>query len=67
MLAKVTIFDRPLVPEDEPAWLVLMDLKDIIELVVAPVHSDDCISYLESKIIEHRHRYKELFPGVRLL
>lgn len=56
----------PLVPEDEPAWLVLMDLKNIIELVVAPVHSDDSISYVESKTIEHRHRYKDLFPGVRL-
>lgn len=63
MLAKVvTIFDW-----DEPAWLVLMDLKDIIELVVAPVHSDDSISYLERNIFVHRHRYKELFPGVRLL
>lgn len=30
-----------LVPEDEPAWLVLMTLKDITELVVSPVHSDD--------------------------
>lgn len=44
----------PLVPEDDPAWLVLMDLKDITELVVAPVHSDDSLAFLESKIIEHR-------------
>lgn len=53
-------------PENEPAWLVLMDLKDIVELVVAPVHTDESISYLESKIVEHRQRYQELFPGVRL-
>lgn len=56
----------PLVPENEPAWLVLMDLKDIVELVVAPVHTDESISYLESKIVEHRQRYQELFPGVRV-
>lgn len=56
-----------LVPEDDLAWLVLMDLKDIVELVVAPVHTDESISYLESKIVEHRQRYEELFPGVRLL
>lgn len=55
------------VPEKEPAWLVLMDLKDIVELVVAPVHNDESISYLESKIIEHRQRYQELFPDARLL
>lgn len=55
------------VPEDEPAWLVLMDLKDITELVVAPVHSDDSLAFLESKITEHRQRYKELFPDIKLL
>ena len=56
-----------LVPGNEPAWLVLMALKYIVELIVAPVHTDESISYLESKIVEHRQRYEELFPGVKLL
>ncbi|XP_054592203.1 uncharacterized protein [Nothobranchius furzeri] len=56
-----------LVPENEPAWLVLMDLKDITELVVAPVHSDDSLAFLESKILEHRQRYQALFPDIKLL
>lgn len=56
-----------LVPENEPAWHVLMDLKDITELVVAPVHSDDSLAFLECKIIEHRQRYQVLFPDIRLL
>lgn len=51
-------------PENEPAWLVLMDLKDIVELVVAPVRTDESISYPESKIVQHRQRY---LPGGRLL
>lgn len=55
------------VPEGEPAWQVLMDLKDIVELVVSPVHTDESISYLEMKISEHRKRYQELFPNVKLL
>lgn len=54
-------------PENEPAWVVLMVLKDIVELVVALVHTDESISYLESKIVEHRQRYQELFSCVRLL
>lgn len=54
-------------PENEPAWVVLMVLKDIVELVVALVHTDESISYLESKIVEHRQRYQELFCCVRLL
>lgn len=46
-----------LVPEDEPAWLLILDLKDIVELVVSPVHSDEPVAFLEFKICEHRHRH----------
>lgn len=49
-----------IVPEDEPAWLVILDLKDIVELVVAPVHTDETI-------YDHRQHYLELFPHVKLL
>lgn len=45
------------VPESEPAWDLLMDLKGIVELVVSPVHTDDTIRYLDTKISELRHRY----------
>nr|XP_046269580.1 uncharacterized protein LOC124072313 isoform X1 [Scatophagus argus] len=56
-----------IIPEDEPAWLVFLDLKDIVELVVAPVHTEETIAYLEAKIYDHRQRYLELFPHVNLL
>ncbi len=56
-----------MVPEDEPAWLVLMDLKDIVELVVSPVHTDESIAYLDGKISEHRQRFQEVFPDVKLI
>jgi len=55
------------VPDDEPAWKVILDLKDIAELIVAPVHSRESVAYLECKISEHRSRYQELFPDKRLL
>lgn len=55
-----------LVPEDEEAWKVLMDLKDIVELSVAPTHTEESIAYLQCKISEHRKRYQELFPQVQL-
>lgn len=38
------------VPFTEPAWQVLMTLKDITELVVSPVHTEDSISYLDKLI-----------------
>nr|XP_020445017.1 uncharacterized protein LOC109953925 [Monopterus albus] len=56
-----------LVPEDEMAWQILMDLKDIVELLVSPTHTEDSIAYLECKISEHRKRYQELFPTLQLL
>jgi len=55
-----------LIPESEPGWLVLLDLKEIVELAVAPIHNEETIAYLNSKITEHRHRFVELFPS-RLL
>lgn len=38
----------------------------MVELVVAPVHTDETICFLDSKISEHRHRFCEAFPGERL-
>ena len=57
----------PKIPEHDPAWQVLLDLKQIVELVVAPVHNDESIAYLASKISDHRQRYQEVFPNNRLL
>lgn len=54
-------------PEDEPAWNLLLDLKDIVELVVCPVHTEASIAFLESKISDHSHRFKEVCPDKRPL
>ncbi|KAK0143122.1 hypothetical protein N1851_018767 [Merluccius polli] len=32
------------IPEDEPAWWVILDLKDILELVVDPIQTDEMIA-----------------------
>ncbi|CAL9691333.1 unnamed protein product [Knipowitschia caucasica] len=50
------------VPEDDPAWEVLMTLRDVVELVMAPLHTDESIGYMESKISEHRYRFLKVFP-----
>nr|XP_054600874.1 uncharacterized protein LOC129164486 isoform X2 [Nothobranchius furzeri]XP_054600875.1 uncharacterized protein LOC129164486 isoform X2 [Nothobranchius furzeri] len=50
------------IPLNDPNWLLLMSLKDIVELVVAPVHNEESIAYLDYKISEHRYRFKEAFP-----
>lgn len=35
---------------NDPAWFLLMSLKDIIKLVVAPVHHEESVVYLDSNI-----------------
>lgn len=55
------------IPLDEPAWQILLTLKDIVERVVSPVHTAESIGCLDSKISEHRHQFLELFPHERLL
>ena len=54
------------VPSSEPAWQVLCELKDIVELFVAPLHTEDSISYLDFKISEHRAVFQEVFPHERI-
>lgn len=55
------------IPESEPTWLLLLNLKDIVELVLSSVHTDSTICFLDSKIFEHRQRFQEAFPQERLI
>lgn len=56
-----------LIPEGELAWQVILDLKEIVELVVAPVHTDETIAHLDVKVSEHRQRLLELNPDGKIL
>lgn len=55
------------IPQSEPTWLVLLNLKDIVELILSSVHTDSTTCFLDSKFSEHRHRYLEAFPQERLI
>lgn len=55
------------VPAEEPAWKILTDLKDIVDLIVSPVHTEESIAYLRFKISEHRVQLQEVFPDYNLL
>ncbi|KAL4006537.1 all-trans-retinol 3,4-desaturase [Sarotherodon galilaeus] len=67
LLRLLPLIIGPLLPVDEPAWQVILHHKDIVELVVAHVHTDETIAYLEAKIYDHRQLYLDLFPHVNLL
>lgn len=54
------------VPEGDSAWAVLMELKDIVELVLSPTFTEEMIQYLKSKIRDHRQILLEVFPDYKL-
>ena len=54
------------IPEGDGAWAVLMELKDLLELVLAPSFTEETIQYLQSKIRDHRQMLLEVFPQFRL-
>ncbi len=55
------------IPEGESVWEIILDLKEIVELAVAQVHTEESIGYLQSKISDHRQKYQEAFPNQKLL
>lgn len=55
-----------LVHNFEPAWEILMDLKEIVELVMSVTFSEATLCFLERKIVEHRQLLKDTFPNLKL-
>lgn len=55
-----------LVPENDPSWEILMDLKEIVELVVSSTLSDATLSFLQSKLNDHRELLRVTVPDQRL-
>ncbi|XP_061568422.1 uncharacterized protein LOC133422444 [Cololabis saira] len=54
------------VPEEDGAWTVLMELKEVVELSLCTEFTEESIQYLQSKIQDHREKLKEAFPDFTL-
>ena len=55
------------IPEEDKTWQILLDLKEIVEILASGHFSDETLSYLECKISDHRCLLKEVFPDFHLL
>lgn len=55
------------VQEEDQAWQLLMTLKDLVELVMSPTHTDESIGFLNSLISENRQRFTSVLPKVKLI
>ena len=54
------------VPEGDNTWEIPMLLKDIVELAVAPTHTEETLNFFDCKITDHRRLLKFTFPDFRL-
>lgn len=54
------------VPESEKTWSVILELKDIVELLASPSFTTETLCYLQAKISDHRQLLLEVFPGTKL-
>lgn len=54
------------IPEQEPSWEILMDVKEILDFVVSSELSEDAMCYLSGKLLEHRKLLTSTFPEFRL-
>ena len=50
------------VPENEPPWEILMDLKEIVEIVVSDKFTEETLSYLAFKLSDHHLLLTATFP-----
>lgn len=54
------------VPEGDEAWAILMDLKEIVQLVLSPSFTEESIQYMQTKISDHRQGLQAFFPDFKL-
>lgn len=54
------------IPEQEPSWEILMDLKEIVEIAVSTSLSEEILCYFESKLSDHRKLLLNTFPDFKL-
>lgn len=54
------------IPEGDNTWEILMLLKDIVALVVAPQFNEESLYILDYKVAEHRDLLQSTFPDFTL-
>ena len=66
VLRLLPLFVGNRVPDNDGAWSVLMDLKEVVELALCQSFTNDSLAYLQRKISDHRQTLQEVFPEFKL-
>lgn len=54
------------IPENNTTWGIILDIKDIVEILASPTFTEEKLFYLEARICEHRQLLQEVFPEFKL-
>lgn len=54
------------VPEGEKSWNIILELKDIVDLLSSSSFTTETLCYLQAKISDHRQLLLEVFPCTKL-
>ena len=54
------------IPEGDQTWELVLELKDLVELLATPYFTPDSLCYLQSKISDHRQLLLTVFPNNKL-
>lgn len=55
------------VPEGDRTWELVLELKDLVELLSTPYFTPGLLCYLQAKISDHRQLLQTVFPENRLI
>ena len=67
LLQLLTLVIGSKIPEGDPAWEVLLVLRDLVEIVVNRVHTEETICFLDSRISDLKYRFLMVFPEQRII
>src|SRR4029434_3777599 len=54
------------VAENDPSWEILMDLKEIVQIVVSDKFTEETLCYLSFKLKDHHLLLRDTFPNFSL-
>lgn len=55
------------IPEGDKRWAILIDLKEIVQLVLSPSFTKESIHYMPSKMSDHKQSLKAVFPDLSII
>ena len=54
------------IPENDTTWGIILDIKDIVEILASPIFTEENLFYLEARICEHGQLLQEVFSEFKL-